>query len=169
MSGLCWRSAGRSKKIQHPLSSSAPQSCPAAMLGGQVWRQWWQLLPGPGLLVSQPGASLGARAVVGMLPELLVLVTESLCALAASLAAPLAACGTSSTPALAAMPILLVVDVRAATALSRAVSSPRVVSSSNVAACKAATTVFLEFLASQMTSGNLASSLTSNWWNWTAT
>ena len=169
MSGLYWRRAGCSKKIQHPLSSSAPQSCPEAMLGGQVWRQWWQLLPGPGLLVSQPGASLGAGAVVGMLPELLVLVTESLRALAASLAAPLAACGTSSTPALAAMPILLVVDVRAATALSRAVSSPRVVSSSNVAACTAATTVFLEFLASEMTSGNLASSLTSNWWNWTAT
>ena len=45
-----------------------------------------------------------------MLPELLVLVTESLRALAASLAAPLATFGTSSTPALAAMPLLLVVD-----------------------------------------------------------
>ena len=56
--------------------------------------------------------------------------------------------------------------VRAATALSRAVSSPRVVSSSSVAGWTAATTVFLEFLASQMTSPNLASFLTSSWWNW---
>ena len=46
---------------------------------------------------------------MGMLPELLVLVTESLRALAASLTTPLATSGMSSTPALAAMPLLLAV------------------------------------------------------------
>ena len=64
----------------------------------------------PCLLVSRLGACLGAGAVVSILSKLLVLVAESLLALAASLAAPLAAPGMSSTLALAAMPLFLVVD-----------------------------------------------------------
>ena len=163
MSGLCWRRAGWSKQTQCPLGSSAPHRCPSAMLGGRVCRRRWQPLPGPSLLVSRPGACLGDGAVVGMLSELLVLVTESLLALAAYLAAPMVAPGTSSTPALAAKPLLLVVDSKSFSSSLQSCPSPRVVSSSNVAGCMAATTVFLEFLASQMTSANLAISLTSNW------
>ena len=47
---------------------------------------------------------------MSILPELLVLVAESLLALAASFAASLASSETSSTPALAAVPLLLRVD-----------------------------------------------------------
>ena len=47
---------------------------------------------------------------MSILSELLVLVAENLLTLAASFAAPLAASGMSSTPALAAMPLLLRVD-----------------------------------------------------------
>ena len=95
---------------------------------------------------------------MSVLSKLLVLVTESLLALAASPAAPLAA----STPALAAMPLLLAVDGEGRYRLLQGHLLSRVVSSSSVAGWTAATTVFLEFLVSQMMSANLAGSLTSS-------
>ena len=49
---------------------------------------------------------------MGILSKLLVLVTERLLALAASPAAPLAPPGMSTTPALAAMPLLLIAPHR---------------------------------------------------------
>ena len=97
---------------------------------------------------------------MSILSKPLVLVTEALLALAASSAAPLAASGKPPLRLLLPLHFFFAWMVRAATALSRAVSSPWVVSSSTVAGCTAATTVFLEFLASQMTSAYLASSTT---------
>ena len=47
---------------------------------------------------------------MSILSKLLVLVAESFLTLAASFATPLAASGTSSTPALAAVPLLLCMD-----------------------------------------------------------
>ena len=95
---------------QCPLGSSVPHLCPSARLGGQVCRQWWQPLPRPRLLVSRPGACLGAGTVVSISPKLLVLVTETLLRLSTTPGAALATPGPATASALAALPSPLVVD-----------------------------------------------------------
>ena len=79
---------------------------------------------------------------------------------------PLASSGTSSTPALAAMPLLLVVDGESCYGSLQSCLLTQVLQCGRLYGCH---TIFLEFLTSQMTSANLASSLTSNWWSWAAT
>ena len=80
------------------------------MLGSQVCCRRWQPLPGPGLLVSRPGACLGVVAVPGVISEPLMSLTERLLALAAAPAAPLDASLLATAPAMSRLPLLLAED-----------------------------------------------------------
>ena len=89
------------------------------------------------------------------------LVTERFLRLSAAPGATLATPGLTTTPALSAMPSLLPVDGDSCYPLLQ---------SCLLLHCGwPDTTVFLLFLASQITSANLASSIGASCWNWMAT